>query len=184
METKTLETALLATFLNDAEFQNLAKNSDFQSHVVAQKDLISRLLKSSYSLKFDSDSSSPNVQSARQATKIPESPKSIEPTESPLSTSNAIDRNQNHRPTKESAGQTGIVNEIIEIFAEKTGYPSDMLDPQLDLEADLGIDTIKQMEILAIIRTRYGIEKQENFSLKQTPSIASIIDLVNKRRTA
>ena len=32
---------------------------------------------------------------------------------------------------------------VLEIIAEKTGYPPDMLDLDLDLEADLGIDTVK-----------------------------------------
>ena len=31
-------------------------------------------------------------------------------------------------------------------MAEKTGYPPDMLDLDLDLEADLGVDTVKQAE--------------------------------------
>ena len=35
---------------------------------------------------------------------------------------------------------------------EKTGYPAEMLDLDLDLEADLGVDTVKQAEIFAAIR--------------------------------
>ena len=35
---------------------------------------------------------------------------------------------------------------------EQTGYPPDMLDLDLDLEADLGIDTVKQAEVFATIR--------------------------------
>ncbi len=37
-------------------------------------------------------------------------------------------------------------------MAEKTGYPKDMLDLDLDLEADLGVDTVKQAEMFAAIR--------------------------------
>ena len=33
------------------------------------------------------------------------------------------------------------------IIAEQTGYTTDMLEDELDLEADLGIDTVKQVEI-------------------------------------
>ena len=43
---------------------------------------------------------------------------------------------------------------VLEIVAEQTGYPADMLDPDLDLEADLGIDTVKQAEMFAAIRER------------------------------
>ncbi len=41
-----------------------------------------------------------------------------------------------------------LINSLIEIVAERTGYPVDMIDPALDLEADLGIDSIKRVEIL------------------------------------
>src|SRR5689334_2560065 len=41
---------------------------------------------------------------------------------------------------------------VLSTVADKTGYPVDMLHPQMDLEADLGIDSIKRVEILAAIR--------------------------------
>ncbi len=41
-----------------------------------------------------------------------------------------------------------LVASLIEIVSERTGYPPEMLDPELDLEADLGIDSIKRVEIL------------------------------------
>ena len=34
------------------------------------------------------------------------------------------------------------------IIGEKTGYPPEMLDLNMDMEADLGIDSIKRVEIL------------------------------------
>ena len=37
-------------------------------------------------------------------------------------------------------------------MVEKTGYPQEMLDLDLDLEADLGVDTVKQAEMFAAIR--------------------------------
>ncbi|HEX9885896.1 MAG TPA: beta-ketoacyl synthase N-terminal-like domain-containing protein, partial [Longimicrobiales bacterium] len=40
---------------------------------------------------------------------------------------------------------------VLEIVADQTGYPVDMLDLDLDLEADLGIDTVKQAEMFAAI---------------------------------
>ena len=38
------------------------------------------------------------------------------------------------------------------VVSEKTGYPVEMLDLELDLEADLGMDTVKQAEFFATIR--------------------------------
>ena len=38
---------------------------------------------------------------------------------------------------------------LIQVVADKTGYPPEMLELELDLEADLGIDTVKQAEMFA-----------------------------------
>ena len=40
------------------------------------------------------------------------------------------------------------------VVAEKTGYPAEMLGAHMELEADLGIDSIKRVEILSAIRER------------------------------
>ena len=38
---------------------------------------------------------------------------------------------------------------VVALVAEQTGYPPELLDLDLDLEADLGIDTVKQAELFA-----------------------------------
>jgi NAD(P)-dependent dehydrogenase (short-subunit alcohol dehydrogenase family)/acyl carrier protein len=38
---------------------------------------------------------------------------------------------------------------LLEVIADKTGYPKDMLNLEMDMEADLGIDSIKRVEILS-----------------------------------
>ncbi|MGE0454663.1 MAG: SDR family oxidoreductase [Vicinamibacteria bacterium] len=43
---------------------------------------------------------------------------------------------------------------LLAVVAEKTGYPADMLRPEMELEADLGIDSIKRVEILAALQER------------------------------
>jgi polyketide-type polyunsaturated fatty acid synthase PfaA len=43
---------------------------------------------------------------------------------------------------------------VLEIVAEKTGYPVEMIEPTMDLESELGIDSIKRVEILAALRDR------------------------------
>ncbi len=71
---------------------------------------------------------------------------------------------------------------VLGIVAEKTGYPQDMLDLDLDLEADLGIDTVKQAETLAAIRETYNIPLQENLSLRDYPTLQSVIGFVYTMR--
>ena len=43
-----------------------------------------------------------------------------------------------------------------------------MLDPDLDLEADLGVDTVKQAEVFAAIRETFGIARDDSCSCGTT----------------
>ena len=42
----------------------------------------------------------------------------------------------------------------MEVIAEKTGYPAEMLELDMALDADLGIDSIKRVEILSALQER------------------------------
>jgi len=48
---------------------------------------------------------------------------------------------------------------LLEIVSERTGYPIELLDPDLDLEADLSIDSIKRQEIIAELSSRLGLRE-------------------------
>ncbi len=45
-----------------------------------------------------------------------------------------------------------LVPSLLAIVSEKTGYPVEMLDLDMDMEADLGIDSIKRVEILGALQ--------------------------------
>ncbi len=64
-------------------------------------------------------------------------------------------------------------NAFSTLMVEKTGYPKDMLDLDLDLEADLGVDTVKQAEMFAAIREIYNIPRDENRKLRDYPTLAT-----------
>ena len=40
-----------------------------------------------------------------------------------------------------------LLTTVLEIISARTGYPTDMIEPDLDLEADLSVDSIKRTEI-------------------------------------
>ncbi len=67
-------------------------------------------------------------------------------------------------------------------MAEKTGYPKDMLDLELDLEADLGVDTVKQAEMFAAVREIYNIPRDENRKLRDYPTLGHVIRFVYEKR--
>jgi hypothetical protein len=50
-------------------------------------------------------------------------------------------------PPQHAAQSDPVKERLLALVVEKTGYPEDMLDLDLDLEADLGVDTVKQAEL-------------------------------------
>ncbi len=50
----------------------------------------------------------------------------------------------------------GVESVLVEVVGQKTGYPADMLDLDMDVEADLGIDSIKRVEIMGVMQERFG----------------------------
>jgi polyketide-type polyunsaturated fatty acid synthase PfaA len=81
-----------------------------------------------------------------------------------------------------AAAATGMDSAAIVrgIVSEKTGYPPDMLDADMDLEGELGVDSIKQVEILSSLRDRLPhlpeIEPERLVELRTIAAIAAMID--------
>jgi acyl transferase domain-containing protein len=77
-------------------------------------------------------------------------PRAPEPQPVPLPTF------EQHSPEPELAAphETVDLDLLLSVVADKTGYPADMLNGGMDLETDLGIDSIKKVEILAAVRQR------------------------------
>jgi acyl transferase domain-containing protein len=50
--------------------------------------------------------------------------------------------------------QSSIRNNMLEVVSNLTGYPVEMLNLDMDIEADLGIDSIKRVEILSTIEEK------------------------------
>lgn len=69
---------------------------------------------------------------------------------------------------------------VLSVVSEKTGYPSEMLEMDLDLEADLGIDTVKQAELFATVRTNYGIPRREDLKLSDYNTLAKVVGFVTE----
>ena len=66
-------------------------------------------------------------------------------------------------PAAVPAADTSKLNAIIlAAIADKTGYPEDMIDNDMELEADLGIDSIKRVEIFAEVLKALGITLTPN----------------------
>ncbi|MBI3552647.1 MAG: SDR family NAD(P)-dependent oxidoreductase [Elusimicrobia bacterium] len=54
-------------------------------------------------------------------------------------------------PTASTGPALNVEQILLAVVSEKTGYPAETLNPDMDLESDLGIDSIKRVEILSAI---------------------------------
>jgi len=88
----------------------------------------------------------------------------------------------------EAVSNEKLIEELLEIVSQRTGYPPEMLDPELDLEADLGIDSIKRVEILNSFRKILPLSKQQELEggleqLAGTKTLKGIIDWISSEPT-
>ena len=81
-----------------------------------------------------------------------------------------------HNSSESTNNSMDVKNFVIQQVAEKTGYPAEMLDLELDLEADLGVDTVKQAELFASMREHYGIPKREDLRLSDYNTLSKVIN--------
>ena len=64
------------------------------------------------------------------------------------------------------------------MVSQLTGYPLEALGLDQEVEADLGIDTVKQAETFAAIREAYDIPRDENLELREYPTLNHAIQFV------
>ncbi len=74
-----------------------------------------------------------------------------------------------------------VLATVTSVVAEMTGYPSELLEPDLDLEADLGVDTVKQAEVFAAVRGHYDLERDDNLQLRDFPTLRHVAAWVRDR---
>lgn len=67
---------------------------------------------------------------------------------------------------------------VLELIAETTRYPVDVLQPEAELENDLGIDSVKRVEIWSVLSQRLGLPDQKDTG----GSIRTVADVVNRVR--
>jgi NAD(P)-dependent dehydrogenase (short-subunit alcohol dehydrogenase family)/acyl carrier protein len=71
-----------------------------------------------------------------------------------------------------SAIQAGV----LEIFAQVTRYPLEVLDPAAGLEEDLGIDSVKLGEVFAVLREKYGLPEKMDIPREKLKTIGGIAE--------
>ncbi|WP_051109856.1 type I polyketide synthase [Massilia niastensis] len=70
--------------------------------------------------------------------------------------------------------------ELLRAVSERTGYPVDMLDMDAHMEADLGIDSIKRIEIFSGLTQRHSLvgERDEETMIEELSGFKSLREVV------
>ncbi len=78
--------------------------------------------------------------------------------------------------------------DLLKIVSEQTGYPEEMLELDAHLEADLGIDSIKRVEIFSLLKDHHQLleSNDEELVLEELADLKSLQKIINwydKNRT-
>ncbi|MGR3968395.1 beta-ketoacyl synthase N-terminal-like domain-containing protein [Shewanella sp. 1180_01] len=78
-----------------------------------------------------------------------------------------------------------IESTMMAVVADKTGYPTEMLELSMDMEADLGIDSIKRVEILGTVQDELpGLPELSPEDLAECRTLGEIVDYMNSKLPA
>jgi polyketide-type polyunsaturated fatty acid synthase PfaA len=93
-------------------------------------------------------------------------------------------------PIESTAPATGLSAESVQrtmlaVVADKTGYPTEMLELGMDMEADLGIDSIKRVEILGTVQDELpGLPELNPEDLAECRTLGEIVSYMQTKLPA
>jgi acyl carrier protein len=82
---------------------------------------------------------------------------------------------------KKDCSREEIQEFLVNVIVEKTGYPPETFEESLDFEADLGIDSIKQVEAMSEVRQHFELSLDENFRMRDYPTLDAATDYIFRR---
>ena len=79
------------------------------------------------------------------------------------------------KPAKEGPAAAEIEAFLIDFVVEQTGYPREIVEVDADLEADLGIDSIRKAQLFGEIGQKYGLTADDSVSLDEFPTLRHLL---------
>ncbi len=79
---------------------------------------------------------------------------------------------------EEAADADELRKIMVAFVVEQTGYPEDIVELDADLEADLGIDSIKKAQLFGELAERFHIAPREGLSLDGFPTLRHVLNFL------
>jgi acyl carrier protein len=123
-------------------------------------------------------------------------PQAAVPASTPVAQKPEAHRNGSHaepKPAPVPAAQTSALagmdleKFLVDFVVEQTGYPPEMVELDADLEADLGIDSIKKAQLFGELAEQFSISvdvTDENLSLDDFPTLRHVMNFLSAKGSA
>jgi len=82
------------------------------------------------------------------------------------------------RKTATAPARRELQEMLVGFVVEQTGYPEDIVEMDADLEADLGIDSIKKAQLFGEVGERFQLSPREDMSLDDFPTLGHVLDFL------
>ncbi|MFD0525030.1 SDR family NAD(P)-dependent oxidoreductase [Paractinoplanes durhamensis] len=85
----------------------------------------------------------------------------------------------------DGAGAIDVQSAVLSVISDRTGYPVELIEPDLDLEADLSVDSIKRAEVAGEVASRLGLsvdgDESELEDLVKARTVRSMVEWLESR---
>ncbi|PDV98611.1 hypothetical protein A9Q02_14585 [Candidatus Chloroploca asiatica] len=69
-----------------------------------------------------------------------------------------------------------LIEGLLTVVSEKTGYPYETLELTMDMESDLGIDSIKRVDILGTMQSRFALPRLAPEELAELRTLGQVVE--------
>lgn len=134
-----------------------------------------------------------SIRRARQRSKSPSGPGQCTPipandisAESANTASGVLSLSEHARSLVEISATTStdggqLEKFLVDFVVEQTGYPAELIDFDWDMEADLGIDSIKRAQLFGELREFFDLDTSDRASLGEYRTLRQVLDLLRSR---
>ncbi len=86
-------------------------------------------------------------------------------------------------PVSSSVDMAELESFLVNFVVEQTGYPPEVVELDADLEADLGIDSIKKAQMFGELQEYFDVTPTEGLTLDDFPTLRHIVNFLAKAPT-
>jgi malonyl CoA-acyl carrier protein transacylase/NAD(P)-dependent dehydrogenase (short-subunit alcohol dehydrogenase family) len=152
------------------DFPTLRHVTEFLQGAAFKQELASEVVSQS------SATASPPTVSATAAAPVPRYQEAPRPTVA--ATIAAVSATAVAEPAPAGQSVAELEQFLVNFVVEQTGYPPEVVELDADLEADLGIDSIKKAQLFGELAEYFDVRPDENMTLDDFPTLRHVVNFL------